>query len=589
MKYKDAKEEIKNRVSIVDVIREYIPLKQSGSNFMGVCPFHPDKNPSMSVNESRKMFKCFACNEGGDVFHFLEKYLNISYFEAVKRLAKQCNVEIDSDYTSSEEYKRNEEKKEKLYKLHKDVANIYYKYLHSEEGKKAYNYLTAKRHLSDKTILKFGLGYAPKDTYELYTKLKDKGYDDDTLFASTLFRLNSDNKVAGYFFDRVMFPVLDISNNIIGFQSRALSETEEKSFKYLNSKTTLVFQKDSMLYGFNFVFKSKLDYYIICEGNMDVITLNQNGYDNAVGAQGTAFNEKQIFLLKRKPKKIYLCQDMDDAGIKAKNHVADMLRKYGFETYMIDLSPVKDVDEFLNDAKLGKEEFLKRLAKPIPSILYYVGTAKTGLNLDDPYDYEKYISLITQKLSSIENAMLREKYVKESAIQEGLDANKLLSLVNNQLKGNKNKNINAKDLKVEDNARRSDNTDNEALKLEAPFIYLCYMNPELREKIREAVSIDEIYDNNCRLLYEKYMSNVSIDEIFNVIDSNDQKVIDGCKSILNANYNYDEGNTEKIVSTLNILIRNIKIYDLRHKTNNDLDDIYETNNKIKNIMNCKYI
>lgn len=115
------------------------------------------------------------------------------------------------------------------------------------------------------------------------------------------------------------------------------------------------------------------------------------------------------------------------------------------------------------------------------------------------------------------------------------------------------------------------------------------MNPELREKIREAVSIDEIYDNNCRLLYEKYMSNVSIDEIFNVIDSNDQKVIDGCKSILNTNYNYDEGNIEKIVSTLNILIRNIKIYDLRHKTNNDLDDIYETNNKIKNIMNCKYI
>ena len=413
MNYKEAKEEIKNRISIVEVIKEYVPLKRSGSNWLGLCPFHSDKNPSMSVSEDKKIFKCFACKEGGDVFHFLEKYLDISYYEAVLKLAKQVNIDIDNDYTSSENYKKQEEKKQKLYSLHKDVANTYYKFLYSDIGKVAYEYLKVKRHLTDETILKFGLGYAPKDGDLLYNILKKKGYDDDILIESTLFKLNENNKLVNYFFDRVIFPVIDINKHIIGFQSRVLNPNQ-KEFKYLNSKTTMIFQKDSILFGYNFAFYSKRDYYIICEGNMDVISLHQSGYDNAVAAQGTAFNDKQIFLLKRKPKKIYLCQDMDEAGVAAKNHIADMLSKYNFETYMIDLAPAKDVDEFINDKSYGVNELKNRLSKPIPSVLYYISTAKNKLNLDDPYDFEKYINLVVDKLSSVENSILREQTQKKA-------------------------------------------------------------------------------------------------------------------------------------------------------------------------------
>lgn len=588
MKYKDAKEEIKNRISIVDVIKEYVPLKQSGSNWLGICPFHPDKNPSMSVSESRKMFKCFACNEAGDVFHFLEKYLNISYFDAVKRLAKVVNIEIDNDYQSTAEYKKNEARKEALYKLHKDVANLYYKYLHSDVGKVAYDYLTKKRKLNDKTILKFGLGYAPKNTTLLYNKLKEMGYDDEVIFDSTLFRLNDENRVVGYFYDRIIFPVVDINQHIIGFQSRTLNKEEEKTRKYLNSKTTLIFHKDNMLYGYNIAFYSKADYYILCEGNMDVITLYQNGYDNAMGAQGTAFNDKQIFLLKRKPKKIYLCEDMDDAGIKAKNHIADMLRKHNFETYMIDLNPVKDVDEFLNDSRLGKSEFVKRISDPIPSILYYAMTSKLGLDLDNPYDFEKYIDLIVTKLVSIDNSIVRENYAKKIALQEKIDSNKLLNLISERLKGNS---ISKSDLQgIKDETKKITlNEDSEEFKQESNFIYLIYINEEYRDKIRDIVSVDDLHYEVTKILYEKYLSGVKIDSIFSEIENYDQSIVDTAKRILTYNYNYDEFNTNLMKDTLNKIIRNIKINSIKSTQGDNLDNMYETNIKIKELMSKKFL
>lgn len=592
MKYKEAIEEIKNRVSIVEVIKQYVPLKQTGSSFIGLCPFHADKNPSMSVSDSLKIFKCFACNEAGDVFKFLSKYLNISYFEAVKMLAKTVNVEIDNDYANNENYKKREEKKQKLYELNKDVANAYYKFLHSDIGIAAYQYLTNERHLTDETIFKFGLGYAPKDPSLLYNILKEKGYDDETLIESKLFKLNDNNAMINFFFNRVIFPVVDIYKHIIGFQSRVLDKNQ-KEFKYLNSKTTEIFQKDSILYAFNFAINSKEDYYILCEGNMDVISLHQAGFDNAIAAQGTSFNEKHIFLLKRKPKKIYLCQDMDGPGIIAKNRIADMLNKSSFETYMIDLSPVKDVDEFLNDSRLGKDELKKRLLRPIQSILYYVSTAKLGLNLDDPYDFEKYINLIVKKLANIKNSIIRDDYIKKSAMQENIDASKLNSLVNNYLKGNHDSDLNYDSIK---NNHTTDITSNKnststlsTNKYEAMFINLIFNNDIFRDEIIKSVSANEIGDEICKLLYNKYVDGVKIDEIYNYISTLDDNTKSFANHILNTKYEYEDLNNLKVVDILNQVIRNLKIAHINKTSNGSLDSIYQNNIKIKQIQDTTYI
>ena len=594
MNYKEAKEEIKNRISIVEVVKEYVPLRRSGSNYIGLCPFHADKNPSMSVSDEKKIFKCFACREGGDVFHFLEKILNITYYEAVLKLAKQLNIQIDSDYKSSENYKKIEEKKNQLYELHKDVANTYYKFLYSDIGKNAYAYLTKKRKLTDETIKKFGLGYAPRDGSLLYNILKEKSYSDELLIESTLYKLNEQNKMVNYFFDRVIFPVIDINRHIIGFQSRVL-DPNQKEFKYLNSKSTMIFKKDSILFGYNFAFNSELNYYILCEGNMDVITLNQAGYDNAMAAQGTAFNDNQIFLLKRKPKKIFLCQDMDEAGILAKNHIADMLNKNNFETYMIDLSPVKDVDEFINTDNLGVKELEKRFENPIPSILYYVSTAKMNLNLDDPYDYEKYLKLVVEKLASIENAILRESYIKKAAKQENIDANKLNSLVNEFLKGNSVNHKTISSTKFVDAA--TENIENEkitlnskGLKVEMQFIYLCFMNPNFRDKISSAIEVDEIKDDICKILYAKYLSKVKLDEIYEQVEQEGKYISERTKDILNNDYGYDDtSNTDKTINLLNDTIRKIKVNNLESMQSDNIDDIYERNVKIKKIFSTSFI
>ena len=587
MKYREAKEEIKKRISIVDTIRQYVPLKQSGSNWLGLCPFHADKNPSMSVNESLKMFKCFACNEAGDVFYFLSKMLNISYYDAVKKLAAEVNINIDDDYNGNKEYKLIEEKKKKLYALHKDIANMYYKYLHSDVGKNAYNYLKVTRKLKDETILKFGLGYAPKDSQSLYNYLKEKGYDDDLIFESTLFRLNDNNRPVAYFFDRVIFPVIDINKNILGFQSRTLNP-DQKEKKYLNSKTSLTFHKDSVLFGFNNAFFSKYDYYIICEGNMDVISLYQAGFDNAVAAQGTSFNEKLVFILKRKPKKIYLCQDMDDAGIKAKNRVAEILNKHKFETYVIDLSPVKDVDEFINDKNLGVEKLKERLNQPIPSILYYISTAKNGLKLDDPYDYEKYLNMIVIKLASIENPIVRDNYIKKAAKQENIDSAKLIDLVSNSLKGNVVSSAINDSVKVSDENEEILIETETNFKVESLLISLLYSDITLRDKITSILRTDEFSDPLCKDLYDKYIDGVKVDDIVSITNGLNDSEKDIVSKIINVNEDKNY-NISNIIGTLNQLIRKIKVYNIESSKNNSLDDIFSINLKIKEINETEYI
>lgn len=582
MKFKDAINIIKDRVSIVDVVGEYVSLKRSGNNYTGLCPFHNEDTPSFFVSESRKYCKCFGCGKGGNVYDFLQEYLDISFKEAVMMLAQKANIEIEDDYSSNNYNKELEKKKNKLYELHKDVANEYYKILYSDKGKVALSYLK-NRKLTDATIKKFGLGFAPNDYGYVYNLMKNKGYDDTILFESKLFRVYND-KPLDTFYNRIMFPLVDIKNNVIGFQSRSL-EPKPTERKYVNSLDTIIFHKSSFLYAMNYAFHSNQNYYILCEGNMDAITLQQSGFDSAIATQGTAFNEKQINLIKRKPKKIYLCQDTDVAGVNAIISSYKLLKKSGIETYVIDINPAKDVDEFIN--KYGIEEFKKRVSKPTPTLLFYVASLKKKYNINDPYEMEKYLNDVVLVITKeLQNVFIRDNYIKMIAIQENLDYRLLKSLVDKSLKGNSNSEqiesyVETQNEKEEIKFDKS--------KVDSFFIYLIFLVPEYVKTIKDIVDPSDLYSDIYRLIYDYYLSGKDISDIFNLINDKSEEEKRIIKSILLENYAIDESNKEIILESLNQIIRQIKIRKAKNLSSNTIESKFELKQTIEDINNKKYL
>ena len=584
MKFSDAIEEIKNRLSIVDVIRDYVKLEKKGSSYVGLCPFHNDHNPSFSVSESRKMFKCFVCEKGGNVYTFLQEYLKISFREAVLMLAKKANVEIEDDYSSNDSYKKNEEKKKQLYELHRDVANTYYKILYSDLGKEGLKYLT-KRNLTKETIKKFGLGFAPNEFGYVYKLMKEKGYDDSLLFESKLFRLYND-KPCDTFYNRIMFPLVDTYKHVIGFQSRSL-EPKPSERKYVNSDDSLIFRKKSFLYAMNIAYFSKENYYILCEGNMDAITIHQSGFDNAVATMGTAFNENQMFLLKRKPKKVYLCQDTDDAGINAIIRSDSLLKKSNIETYVLDLKPSKDVDEFINT--FGVESFKKKLDNPIPSFLFIISTLKNKYNISDPYEQEKYLNEIVSRLADIKNVFVRDNYLKKISLQENLDAGTLHNLLDKFLKGNNTKIENETVYDIDKKETETKTESNQLSKIDSNFIYLINLVPEFRDSISKSILPEELSNDIYRYLFKMFVDGISLNSVYDNIEDKSDDEKKAINKIVSANYNFDENNKELIIDSLNQIIRQIKIRVANNSANNNIDSIFELNKKIKEINNTIYI
>ena len=580
MKFRDAVQEIKERLNIVDVIGEYVSLKRSGSNYIGLCPFHNEDTPSFVVSDAKQIYRCFGqCNKGGNIYTFLQEYLHISFREAVIMLSKKAGIDIDDDNSFNEQYKINEEKKKRLYDLYRDVANAYYKTLFSDIGKPGLDYFK-NRKLSKETIKKFGLGYAPNSFGYMYNLMKDKGYDDNLLFESKLFRLYND-KPCDTFYNRVMFPLVDINKHVVGFQSRTL-DPKPKERKYVNSEDTLIFHKKSFLYAMNYAFFSKEDFLILCVGNMDAITIHQSGFDNAVATMGTAFNENQMNLIKRKTKKVYLCQDTDEAGINAVISSDRILKNAGIETYVLDFKPSKDVDEFINT--YGVQEFEKRLSSPIPTILYYVSTLKSKYNLSNPYEQEKYFDDIIREVAKINNSFVRDNYIKKIAIQENLDAGVLKSLLNNYFKGNKVKIYNEKSINKID----STNNKTEYSKIDSNFIYLIFLVPDCKEQIKNCVDANELFNETYKYLYKLYLEGKSISDIYNFLDEKTEEEKYAINSIIDSNSDI-ENDRNKIIESLNQIIRQIKIRHLNNSSKNNLDLVFENNIKIKEINNKKFV
>lgn len=409
MKYPDELiDEIRSRNDIVDVVGQFVSLKRAGSNYTGLCPFHNEKTPSFSVSPSKQMCHCFGCGAGGNVITFVMKYQNYSFPEALKFLADRVGIELP-EAEFSEEEKQRRSRKETLYNINLKAAAYFCFTLKGKSGEEGLAYFK-KRGLTDETIKQFGLGYAPISRSNLYDYLRKQGFAADLIRESGLVTYSENKGFTDKFWNRVMFPIADERNRVIAFGGRVMSDAEPK---YLNSPDTPLFDKSRTIYGLNYARSSKRDYFILCEGYMDVISQHQAGFDNAVASLGTAFTGGHAAMLKRYKKPVYLAYDSDGAGVKAALRAIKILRESDIVCRVIDLRPHKDPDEFIKTE--GAEAYEKRIENAENGFFFEARIIYESKNVKDPDEKTAFIREVCGILAGMPDETGRESYISAFA------------------------------------------------------------------------------------------------------------------------------------------------------------------------------
>ena len=415
-------EEIRSRNDIVDVISGYVRLQKKGSSYFGLCPFHNEKSPSFSVSRQKQMYYCFGCGAGGNVYTFLMEYENFSFVEAVKYLADRAGIELpEAEY--SKEAKEKADLKASILEINKLAAKYYYVQLKSERGKPAYTYLKDRK-LSDETITAFGLGYSNKLNNDLYNYLRKKGYSEELMRQAGLINTDERQGVYDKFWNRVMFPIMDVNSRVIGFGGRVMGDAKPK---YLNSPETAVFDKSRNLYGLNRARTSRKPYFLLCEGYMDVIALHQAGFTNAVASLGTALTPGHASLIKRYVREVYLTYDSDDAGTRAALRAVPILREAGITAKVVRMDPYKDPDEFIKN--LGAEEYEKRIGEARNGFLFSIDMLSRDYDMGSPEGKTAFFRETARRLMAFEDELERNNYIDAVASEYGVRKESLEKLV----------------------------------------------------------------------------------------------------------------------------------------------------------------
>ena len=401
-------EEVRSKNDIVDVISSYVKLQKKGSSYFGLCPFHNEKSPSFSVSREKQMYYCFGCGAGGNVFTFLMEYENYSFQEALKYLADRAGVELpEAEY--SKEARERADQKAILLEIKKVAAQYFYVQLKSPQGAHALSYLK-DRGLSDEMIHSFGLGYSNKYSNDLYQYLKSKGYRDELIVKAGLVTVDERYGVSDKFWNRVMFPIMDSNSRVIGFGGRVMGDAKPK---YLNSPETMIFDKSRNLYGLNRARSSRKPYFLLCEGYMDVISLHQAGFSNAVASLGTALTPGHASLIKRYVKEVYLTYDSDEAGTKAALRAMPILKDVGITARIIRMEPYKDPDEFIKH--LGAEAFEERIHKARNGFMFGLEVLERDYDLTTPEGKTDFMKEAAKRLTQFDEEIERSNYIEAVA------------------------------------------------------------------------------------------------------------------------------------------------------------------------------
>lgn len=476
--------------NIVDVISEFVPLKSTGRSFMGVCPFHGDKGPSLSVSEDKQLFHCFGCGASGNVIGFMMKIRSLDFIDAVKYLADRAGIPIETENENPEKIK-NDMLKEKIFEANIQAARFFFNNLKSNTD--AIDYFK-NREIDRKTLNKFGLGYSLNSWNSIYNFLKSKGFEDDIIEKAGL-ALKGDNSYYDRFRNRVMFPVFDIKGRVVGFGGRVLDQSKPK---YLNSPETPVFTKGTNLYGLNFVKKSGLpESIIVVEGYMDCISLHQHGINNAVASLGTALTQEQAKLLKRHSKKIYICYDADAAGQTATLRGLQVLEQAGCEVRVVSIPVGKDPDEYLKSN--GAKDFLKLVKEAILIVDFRIQMAKSGKNLKDTRQKSLFVKEVAEILSGMNNEIDIQLYATKVFDETGISVDSILGEINS-IKSNKNNDGNNK-YNIRNNNKGGNiyNFEPAFKKAERSLLALSLMDNEYFNQIKSELDLDDYITPSYRI------------------------------------------------------------------------------------------
>lgn len=468
--------ELTERNDIVDVVSSYVRLgKKSGSNLFGLCPFHSEKTPSFSVSPDKQIYHCFGCGKGGGVISFIMEIENLSFPEAVEFLAKRAGMPLPEESHDAESKKR-----ARLLALNRDAARFFYEQLSTPAGAAARDYM-GRRRISPATAKNFGLGFAPDSWDSLEKAMRQKGYSDFDLFDAGLVRRGKQSGFYDTFRNRLMFPVIDVRGNVIGFSGRILGDGEPK---YMNSPETLVFNKSRNLFALNLAKKSKSGYIILSEGNIDVVSLHQAGFDSAVASLGTSLTPEQARLLSRYTDQVIIAYDNDGAGIKASQRAIDILEKLDLKVKVLRMSGAKDPDEFIQ--LKGADAFRNLLDASENQVDYRLRSVSDKYDLSVDEQKVEFLKEATDLLSRLPNQMERQVYAMRVASMAGLPDSAVQSEVERrrrQLLGRARKEDERKQARP---ARQNQPTDR-ALRYDDPgsaaaeegIIRLLYLEPSL--------------------------------------------------------------------------------------------------------------
>lgn len=497
----DIVEEVRSRNDIVDVISGYVKLVRKGSSYFGLCPFHSEKSPSFSVSRQKQMYYCFGCGAGGNVFTFLMEYEKFTFVEALKFLADRAGIKLpEEEY--SEEVRAKADLRNTILAINKEAAKYYYAQLRGPQGKQAMEYLRG-RELGDDMMRSFGLGFSSKFSNDLSGYLKKKGYTDEQLKAAGLVNIDEKHGMYDKFWNRVMFPIMDVNNRVIGFGGRVMGDGKPK---YLNSPETAVFDKSRNLYGLNIARRTKRPYFLLCEGYMDVISLHQAGFDNAVASLGTALTVGHAMLLKRYVNEVYLTYDSDEAGTKAALRAVPILKEVGIPAKVIRMDPYKDPDEFIKN--LGAEAFEERIENARNGFLFSLEMLERDYDMHSPEGKTAFFREVAGRLTRFEEELERENYIEAVAKQYGIGPNGLRKLVTKMAVEQGMARPSVKPKQSGGDAQGAGEKEDGVTRAQKILLTEMTSHPELFSQIKDFIRPDdfttELYRQVAEMLYEQY-------------------------------------------------------------------------------------
>ena len=559
-------EEIRSKNDIVDVISEYVKLTKKGSSYFGLCPFHNEKSPSFSVSPSKQMFFCFGCHAGGNVFTFITKYENCDFTEAVQQLAARAGVKLP-DKNDSAEARAEVSARQKTLEANKEAAKFYYNQLRGSGGEAGMKYLCG-RMLTAQTMSHFGLGFARMATDDLVRYLKTKGFDDRMIIDAGLASYDEKRGTHDKFWNRVMFPIMDVNNHVIAFGGRVMGKGEPK---YLNSPETKVFEKSRNLYALNYAKAARKGNMILCEGYMDVISMHQAGFTQAVASLGTSFTEGQANILKRYSKSILLAYDSDGPGIAAALRAIKILRSQGMSGRVINMQPYKDPDEFIK--ALGAEEFQKRLDNAENAFMFEIRILQQDYDMQDPESLTEFQKAVAQKLCELDAGAERDNYTTAVADKYLIKQDNLKELIRRCA-------AQAASVKITQRPKSgiSSKADPDESGKRSQRILLTWIaeEPRLYTKISDIVSADDFTDELYRDVARKLFTDIANDTlnisaiISTYEDTEDQREI---AEMLSTNLNISPVTQTERKDTFHDIVFAVKKNRFEHPTDEERNDL----------------